>query len=136
MTLRIPFVLLLSLPFVTFGQDYDIKLGAVWFKDKSVRLTKAAKATLDSFVIQIKANPAMNVQAVSFSKDLCDKCGIRSLKREEVVLTYLSLHGISADRLMSTNRLEGELNKVDLFLTSSSLRNTPLPHPDIRKRNK
>ena len=134
MILRILFVLLLTSPLVSLGQENDIKLGTVWFKDKNASLTKAAKATLDSIIIQIKANPTMNAQAVSFNKDFCDKCGVRNMKRCAAVLTYLSRHGISVDRLMSTNRLEGELNKVDLFLTSSSLSNTS--PPVIRKRNK
>lgn len=133
MTLRILLVLLSFLPFVTSGQDNDIKLGTIWFKDKSASLTKAAKSTLDSFIIQIKSNPTRHVQAISYNKDLCDKCGVRSMKRVEAVFTYLSRHGISADRLLSANRLEGELNRVDLFLTSSAFNNTPVPV--IRKRN-
>jgi len=122
MTRRILFILLLSLPFATFGQDNDrlsdIKLGTVWFKSKSANLTKVAKATLNTFIRQIQDHPTMHVQVISFNKDLCDRCGVRSLKRVKAVLTYLSKQGISYDRLLSSNRLEGELNKVDLVLTS------------------
>ena len=128
------FVLLLIFPLASPGQDDEIKLGTVWFKDKNIKLTITARASLDSFIIQIKENPVMHVQAISYNKDFCDKCCVRSMKRCAAVLTYLSKHGIAADRLKSTNLLEGELNKVDLFLTSSVLGNTP--DPVIRVRNK
>jgi len=48
MAQRLIFVLLLSFPFAILAQDNDIKLGSVWFKSKSARLTNSAKATLDS----------------------------------------------------------------------------------------
>ncbi len=137
MTLRTIFILLYFLPSVSFGQENkhipDIKLGTVWFKDKSTRLTLNAKLTLDSFIRQIQKDTTLSVQVISFNKDFCDKCGVRSWKRATTVLTYLAKHGVSNKRLTFTNRLEGELNKVDLFLTSLKPDNMPAP---IIKRQK
>ena len=116
---RTVFILFYFLPCVSFGQENahepDIKLGTVWFKNKSTKLAQDAKSTLDSFIRQIQNDTSLTAQVISFNKDLCDKCGVRSWKRATAVLTYLSKHGVSGDRLTFTNRLEGELNKVDLF---------------------
>lgn len=121
----------LLLQLSTYGQNYDdtpdIQLGTVWFKGKSTKLTKDGKATLDSFIQQIQSNPSMHVQAISYNKDFCDKCGARSWKRANTVLTYLSKQGVPDNRLVFTNRLEGELNKVDLHLTSLFPSDTPAP---------
>jgi hypothetical protein len=119
----------------SFGQtvtspNEDVQLGTVWFAGKSTKLTKEAKATLDTFIKQIQNSPDMQVKAVSFNKDLCDKCSNRSWKRTEKILKYLSKHGVSKNRLVSTNRLEGEFNKVDIFLTASI---SDSPHPGIKK---
>jgi len=119
----------------SFGQNIispndDVQLGTVWFNGKSIKLTKEAKAALDTFIKEIQNNPTMQVKAVSFNKDLCDKCSNRSWKRATAVLKYLSKHGVSEDRLGFTNRLEGELNKVDIFLTASI---SDSLHPGIKK---
>lgn len=135
MKLRISFIFLLYVPFVTFGQTTegmpDINLGTVWFKGESIKLTKDAKATLDTFITQIRQNPKMSVQAIAFNKDFCDKCAVRSIKRAKAVLTYLSQHGVTDDRLTYTNRLQGELNKVDIVLTSLTMSNEP--HPSTKR---
>lgn len=118
----------------SFGQDGikdDVKLGTVWFRGKSIELTKEAKAALDIFTKQIQNSPTMQVRAVSYNKDLCDKCSNRSWKRTTVIFKYLSKHGVSANRLIFTNQLEGELNKVDMFLTASVIDS---PHPSIKKQ--
>jgi hypothetical protein len=131
MILRILSALFLILNLTSYGQDGnnspDIELGSVWFKEKSTKLTKDAKITLDSFMHIIQDNPTMHVRAVSYNKDFCDRCGVRSWRRATAVLTYLAKHGISNDRLSFTNQLEGELNKVDLLLTSLTPNNTPAP---------
>ena len=131
-------ILLIVICIPSFGQGLasskdDVQLGTVWFKGKSVKLAKEAKAALDTFIKQIQNNPTMQVMAVSFNKDFCDKCSKRSWKRTTAILKYLSKHGIPENRLVSTNRLEGELNKVDIFLTASI---GDSPHPGIKKRNK
>ena len=119
----------------SFGQNIvspndDVQLGTIWFSGKSVKLTKETKATLDTFIKQIQNSPTMQVRAVSFNKDFCDKCGNRSWKRTTAILKYLSKHGVSDNRLIFTNRLEGELNKVDIFLTASISESL---HPGIKK---
>jgi hypothetical protein len=130
MILRLIFILAKCFPLGVFGQDTDyvpsINLETVWFKAESTKLTKNAKITLDSLITQIKSNPKIVVQAIAYNKDLCDKCGVRSWKRATAVLTYLSKHGISDNRLSFTNRLDGELNKVDLLLTSLTQSNISL----------
>jgi hypothetical protein len=119
-----------SLGQTTISPDNEVQLGTVWFNNKSIKLTKEAKSALDTFIKQIQHNPTMQVKAVSFNKDLCDKCSNRSWKRATAILKYLSKHGVSEDRLVFTNRLEGELNKVDIFLTAST---GDLPHPGVKK---
>ncbi len=113
-----------------------VKIGTVWFIGKGTKLTKSARATLDSCIRQIqnKNNQAMQVQAVSYNKDFCDECGNRSWKRTKTVLSYFSKHGISDEKLTFTNQLDGELNKVDLFLVLPIQNNTP--HPVIKKVRK
>lgn len=76
----------------------------------------------------------MQVQAVSFNKDFCDVCGARSLKRTMAVLTYLSKRGIPDNKLTLTNCLDGELNKVDLFLVPPIRDSFLIPHPALRKK--
>jgi hypothetical protein len=120
----------------SFGQNSSINmpLGTVWFVGKSTYLTREAKVTLSGFIKQIRDNPKLQVKAVSFNKDLCDECGDRSWKRAKIVLSYLSKHGIPDNRLTFTNELDGELNKVDLFLISPI--NNNASHPVIKKRSK
>jgi len=110
----------------------DVQVGTVWFEGKSIKLTKEAKAALDTLIKQIQNNPTMQVKAVSYNKDLCDKCSKRSWKRTTAIFKYLSKRRVSENRLVSTNRLEGELNKVDIFLTASI---SDSPHPGIKKSN-
>lgn len=128
---RILALLFLVLHLCTYGQNHDqtpdIELGTIWFKGKSTKLTGVAKASLDKFVQQIQSNPAMHVKAVSFNKDFCNQCGVRSWTRATTVLRYLSERGIAKDRFRFTNRLEGELNKMDLYLTFAIPNNTPAP---------
>lgn len=114
------------------SQNEEIQLGTVLFRGNSLKLTKEAKTTLDIFIKQIQKSLGMQVKAVSFNKDFCDKCSRRSSKRTTAILKYLSKHGVSKDRLIFTNRLEGELNKVDIFLTPP---NSNSPHHDIKKQD-
>lgn len=138
MTLRTVFILFYFFPCITFGQSneskQDIKSVTVWFKGNSIKLTQGTKATLDLLIRQIKNDTALYVQAISYNKDFCDKCGVRSWKRATAVLTYLYNHGISDNRLTFTNRLEGELNKVDLFLTS--IKPISITAPINKRQNK
>jgi len=116
----------------TFPND-DVQIGTVWFKGKSPKLSKEAKAVLDTVIQRIQNNPTMQVKTVSFNKDFCDKCSNRSWKRATAVLSYLSKHGVPQNRLVITNKLEGELNKIDLFLTSPISNSI---HPVLKKRSK
>ena len=120
----------------SFGQtttspDDDVKLGTVWFKDKSAKLTKEAKAVLDSFLKRIQSNPTMQVKTVFSNKDFCSKCDIRNWKRSTSIFKYLSRHGVSERRLEFTNTVKEESNKVDIFFTASV---SDSPHPNIKKR--
>lgn len=112
----------------------DKPLGTVRFIGKSTKLTRQAKVKLDNIVSQIKDDTTMHVKAISFYKDFCDKCGDRSWKRANAVLAYLSKHGIADDRLNLTNELDGELNKVDLFLIAPIKGHAP--YPVINKKKK
>lgn len=104
------------------GQDDEhfrqIKLGTISFRGGSSKLTKEARLILDSFVTVIQINLTAKVQAVAYNKDLCSVCGDRSWRRATEVLKYLSKHGVCEDRLTFTNSLEGDFNKVDIFLVS------------------
>lgn len=122
----------------SFGQDItsskdNVHIGTVCFKDKSSKLTKEAKATLDTLIKQIQGKPAMQVKAVSSNKDFCDKCSSRSWKRVTAIMKYFTKHGVPKDRLVFTNLLEGESNKVEIFL-AASVRDSP--HPNIKKEDR
>lgn len=97
----------------------EIQLGTVWFNGKSTKLTNEARSALDTIIKQILTNPTLQVKIVSYNKDFCDKCSKRSWKRTSLIVKYISKYGISEERLLSENRLEGEMNKVDIVLISS-----------------
>lgn len=114
----------------TSPQD-DIQLGSVSFKKNSTKLSKKMKEVLDTMISHMQSNATMQVRAISSNKDLCPKCSKRSWKRTQAVLQYLSKHGVSEQRLVFTNRLDGESNKVDLFLTTSVGESV---HPNFNKQ--
>jgi len=114
-------VYMMFLPVVSVAQDSlhqpDSPPGTVWFSRKSARLTKAARASLDSMLGSIQVDTSLDIQIITYAKDLCEKCGLLSWIRAERVSNYLTKKGVSGNRIIATNRIEGELNKVDLFLT-------------------
>ena len=116
--------------------NLDQKIGTVYFIGEKAKLTKNAKATLDSCVKQIQNHSSMHVQVISYNKDFCEQCGDISWKRAQSVLRYLSKRGISKDRLTFSNQLDGELNKVDLLLVTPIRKDISRPKPQKYKTEK
>lgn len=132
---------LLSIVFVLFffpilGESNDsipdVKLGSVLFNAKSVKLTKNAKLVLAGLVEKIQSNPTLNIQIIAYNKDLCDKCGVLSWKRSERIVEYLEKKGIEGKRFAYTNRLDGNFNEVDVWLTTNQFKD--IGHPAILRR--
>lgn len=115
-------VFIMFLPVVSVALDSfqqpDRTLGTVWFSRKSTRITKAARTSLNSMIGPIQIDTSLTIHVITYTKDLCEKCGLLSLKRAETVSNYLARKGVSRNRMVATNRIERELNSVDLFLTS------------------
>jgi hypothetical protein len=115
----------------SFGQKIasskdNVNLGTVSFKGKSSKLTKEAKATLGTLIKEIQEKPTLQVQVVSSSKDFCDECGARNWKRVTAIMEYFSKLGVSENRLLSANFLNGESNEVNILLIASISDTPPL----------
>lgn len=94
-------------------------IGTVIFKHGGAKLTKKAKAVLDMLVGQMRVDSSVQIVGTLSNKDLCTTCGARSWDRTQTLITYFFNCGIPEQRLSIVNRLDGESNKVNLFLMRS-----------------
>jgi hypothetical protein len=116
------------------SQCVDRNLGRIEFQKGSAKLTNKAEGKLDSLVIIINNYSACQILTTSHSSDLCDKCGALSWDRTKAVVDYLLHKGITAGRITSSTELDGNLDFVSLAITSRSLTELPVQHPNLKKQ--
>lgn len=94
---------------------------SIEFKPESIRLTKAARQSLDSISRHIGNDPEVRLKLVTHYKDLCDKCGSRSWDRVKAIVDYLYHKGIPQEGVSVINYLDGESDRIELILQYSKL---------------
>jgi len=109
-------------------------LPSVQFAKGSVRLSKAAQASLASVAAQLNANPSCKAKVIGYGASN-KKAQQLSWDRVNSVIKYLvEKQGISESRLLFFYGQDGDANTVDLQGTTEEGPNTvPAPHPNLQK---
>ncbi|MFT4204611.1 MAG: OmpA family protein [Chitinophagaceae bacterium] len=111
-------------------------LPSVQFTKGSVKLSKAAQASLASVAAQLNANPSCKAKVIGYGASN-KKAQQLSWDRVNSVIKYLvEKQGISESRLLFYYGQDGDANTVDLQGTTEEGPNTvPAPHPNLQKSN-
>ncbi|PZP45747.1 MAG: hypothetical protein DI598_12935 [Pseudopedobacter saltans] len=109
-------------------------LPSVQFAKGSVKLSKAAQASLASVAAQLNANPSCKAKVIGYGASN-KKAQQLSWDRVNSVIKYLvEKQGISESRLLFYYGQDGDANTVDLQGTVEEGPNTvPAPHPNLQK---
>lgn len=109
-------------------------LPSVQFTKGSVKLSKAAQASLASVAAQLNANPSCKAKVIGYGASN-KKAQQLSWDRVNSVIKYLvEKQGISESRLLFYYGQDGDANTVDLQGTTEEGPNTvPAPHPNLQK---
>ena len=109
-------------------------LPSVQFARGSVRLSKAAQASLASVAAQLNASPNCKAKVIGYGASN-KKAQQLSWDRVNAVIKYLvEKQGISESRLLFFYGQDGDANTVDLQGTVEEGPNTvPAPHPNLQK---
>ncbi len=109
-------------------------LPSVQFEKGSVKLSKAAQASLASVAAQLNANPSCKAKVIGYGASN-KKAQQLSWDRVNGVIKYLvEKQGISESRLLFYYGQDGDANTVDLQGTTEDGPNTvPAPHPNLQK---
>ncbi|WP_447641083.1 MULTISPECIES: OmpA family protein [Chitinophagaceae] len=109
-------------------------LPSVQFTKGSVKLSKAAQASLASVAAQLNANPSCKAKVIGYGASN-KKAQQLSWDRVNSVIKYLvEKQGISESRLLFYYGQDGDANTVDLQGTTEEGPNTvPAPHPNLQQ---
>ena len=109
-------------------------LPSVQFTKGSVKLSKAAQASLASVAAQLNANPSCKAKVIGYGASN-KKAQQLSWDRVNAVIKYLvEKQGISESRLLFYYGQDGDANTVDLQGTVEEGPNTvPAPHPNLQQ---
>ena len=109
-------------------------LPSVQFTKGSVKLSKAAQASLASVAAQLNASPNCKAKVIGYGASN-KKAQQLSWDRVNSVIKYLvEKQGISESRLLFYYGQDGDANTVDLQGTTEEGPNTvPAPHPNLQK---
>lgn len=131
----VTFFLLLASCFTSSGQSSPCRetdLGGISFKAKSPKLTMNAKKQLDRVAEVLKANnDSCQLVATASYADLCDRCGVLAWDRIQAVFHYLAKKGVVKRKMISSSRLDGNTNFINLTL--AQITEGEQRHPNYRR---
>lgn len=105
------------------------------FRPESIKLDKNAKRLLD-YLASSAVNDSSNAIKLLNSRGYhCEDCGKISIERMDRTLKYLISKGVRIDRLITSEWMGDDFNKIAIITGTLISLPPALPHPNLKGNN-